>query len=335
MLPPEELASLGNKKICDPESLRIFATLKARAVSHISKTGVRFLGGWAIPDDQTDFIHDRLDEVRNEFLNAKETFLANYDLEIKNWVDKHPGWERLIAGSAVSVDQVRRRLGFGWQFYKVVPPEKPLAANDLNMEVAGLGQTLFGEIAKDAQSVWSKVYAGKTEVSHKALSPLKAMRHKLMNLSFVEPLATPIVALIDGAISNVPKRGLIRGQHLLMLQGLVSVLRDPESLREHGEKVLNGQASLDTLSAISQANIVIGNAPVIDVQDDLNSSDDLDIEDLPEIDIPMDQLILDGFDDPDDSGCPIGCPVENDGEGQTDRHSKTGNNLNIDSLGLW
>jgi len=30
-LPPEKLASLGSKKVCDPD-LRVFATLKARAV---------------------------------------------------------------------------------------------------------------------------------------------------------------------------------------------------------------------------------------------------------------------------------------------------------------
>jgi hypothetical protein len=115
----------------------------------------------------------------------------------------------------------------------------------------------------------------------------------------------------------------------------VSVLRDPESLRGYGEKILNGQVSLDTLLAVSQASIETGRDPVIGVQDDPNSLDDLDIGCLPETDILMDQLILDGFDDPDDSGCPIVYPVENDDEGQNGRHSKTDNNLNIDSLGLW
>jgi hypothetical protein len=92
---------------------------------------------------------------------------------------------------------------------------------------------------------------------------------------------------------------------------------------------------LNTLTAVNQANDVIRSNTVIDDQDDPNSLDDLDIEDLPETDILMDRLILDGFDDPDDSDSPIGCSVDNDGKGQTDRHSKTGNNLNIDSLGLW
>ena len=32
-LPPEDLASLGSKRVCNPEDLRSFTTLKARAVS--------------------------------------------------------------------------------------------------------------------------------------------------------------------------------------------------------------------------------------------------------------------------------------------------------------
>ena len=32
-LPPEDLASLGSKRICNPEELKHFTTLKARVVS--------------------------------------------------------------------------------------------------------------------------------------------------------------------------------------------------------------------------------------------------------------------------------------------------------------
>ena len=34
-LPPEDLASLGSKRIADPSSLKIFSTLKARAFSFL------------------------------------------------------------------------------------------------------------------------------------------------------------------------------------------------------------------------------------------------------------------------------------------------------------
>ena len=52
-LPPESLASLGSKKVCNPEDLRVFATLKARAIALLDRHGVRFLGGWVIPEAAT------------------------------------------------------------------------------------------------------------------------------------------------------------------------------------------------------------------------------------------------------------------------------------------
>lgn len=41
-LPPDDLASLSSKRIANPESLRVFGTLKARAVNYLDRHGVRF-----------------------------------------------------------------------------------------------------------------------------------------------------------------------------------------------------------------------------------------------------------------------------------------------------
>jgi hypothetical protein len=261
-LPPEELASLGSKKICDPESLKIFTALKARAVWHLDKIGVRFLGGWAIPDDQRDYLFDRLVVIKNEFLDAKDTFLNNYSLAVQNWIDKHPGWERLIADSPVSIEEIRKRLTFSWQFYKVVPPDQSIVSDSLHREVASLGSTLFGEIAKEAHAIWNKVYAGKTEVSHKALSPLKSMRQKLTGLAFVEPKVAPVADLIEDTLQSMPKRGLISGQSLLLLQGLVTALKDPALILEHVEKVMAGQSSSSFLLNLANSPLEAGNIGV-------------------------------------------------------------------------
>ena len=66
-LPPEDLASLGSKRICDPEDLRIFGTLKSRAVSLLDRHGVRFLGGWAIPLDQAEWTVSELEQILHDF----------------------------------------------------------------------------------------------------------------------------------------------------------------------------------------------------------------------------------------------------------------------------
>ena len=50
-LPPKDVASLGSKKICDPEALANFERLKKEAQRLCEQVGVRFLGGYAVPEE--------------------------------------------------------------------------------------------------------------------------------------------------------------------------------------------------------------------------------------------------------------------------------------------
>ena len=256
-LPPDDLASLGSKKVCDPRELRIFGTLKARAVNLLDRTGVRFLGGWGIPEDKADDIVAELTIIRDDFLSAKEQFLNRYDEAVKDWISQHPGWESLIGDSIVSADYVRSRLDFRWQFFKLVPPTDNAVGHGLQDEVKELGGTLFDEVSKAAADTWRRCFEGKDKVTHKALSPLRSIHAKLAGLNFVEPRVVPIVDLLDTAFNRVPKRGHIEGSELVMLQGVVSLLRDPATLVAHGQKIIEGQDASDIL-----AGLVAGTLPV-------------------------------------------------------------------------
>ena len=249
-LPPEELASLGSKKICNPQELRIFGTLKARAVNLLDRTGVRFLGGWAIPEDKADEIVAELTAIRDDFLNAKEQFLNRYDEAVRDWILQHPGWENLIGSSTVSADCVRSRIGFKWQLFKLLPPTDAAVHQGLHDEVNELGGTLFGEVAKAATDTWHRCLEGKDKVTHKALSPLRSIHAKLSGLSFVEPRVVPVVDLLETTFNRIPNRGYIHGSELVMLQGVVSMLRDPATLVAHGQKILEGKDANDILAGL-------------------------------------------------------------------------------------
>ncbi|MDD2389209.1 MAG: DUF3150 domain-containing protein [Desulfobacterales bacterium] len=273
-LPPEKLASLGSKKICNPKELRIFGTLKSRAVSLLEKAGVRFLGGWAIPEARIQDINSELELIAQDFIHEKETFLARYDEAVMEWVQNNPGWESLIAGSTVSADYVRSRLGFKWQMFKVVPPrgsKKALTATGLVDEVENLGSTLFGEIAKTASDTWHQSYVGRTEVTRKALSPLRSIHRKLAGLSFVEPRVAPVVDLLDTALNKISSKGKIAGAELVMLQGLVSLLSDPVALVEHGQKIIEGQTADGILQGLLRQSVM----PVVEAASDMDIGDDI------------------------------------------------------------
>ncbi len=244
-LPPDDLASLGSKRVADPETLKIFSTLKSRIFSYLDRHGVRFMSGWAIPEDKAAIIVNELVNVRDEFMRAKDDYLAIYEQSLENWIAKHKQWAAIIRNSIVSSDYVRARMDFRWQLYKVAPlvqheNEQAVLESGLTEEVVNLGQTLFGEVAKSAEDIWKKVYAGKNEVTHKAFSPLKTLHAKLTGLSFVEPHVAPVADLIMSALNRMPKRGIIAGTDLLLLQGLVCLLKDSEALVEQAQGLING-----------------------------------------------------------------------------------------------
>ncbi|MGE4297897.1 MAG: DUF3150 domain-containing protein [Desulfovibrionaceae bacterium] len=276
-LPPEKLASLGSKRICDPAELRIFGTLKGKAVTLLDRIGVRFLGGWAIPEQAVQRVQTGLQAIADDFQSAKEAFLYRYDDAVRGWIQDNPGWEEVIARSVVNVDQVRSRLGFGWQLFRVVPPRKDRkveAQAGLAEEVSGLGARLFGEVARMAREVWHKSYAGKTEVTRKALSPIRTLHRKLSGLSFVEPRVAPVVELIEAALDGLPDTGKIEGGELVMLQGLVCLLGDPERLVEHGQKVMDGKSPDMILKGLLKAPVLPVQELVAEDQDEDHGEED-------------------------------------------------------------
>lgn len=256
-LPPDDIASLGSKRICDPARLCIFNTLKARAFNLLDRHGIRFLGGWGIPEEKADMIIAELCAIRDEFQSEKELLLATYDDGIQEWIARHPRWAKLIEKSTVSSDYVRARMTFAWQLYQVVPPSlsngHTLCESGLPAEVAGIAGTLFHEIAREADDIWVKVYSGKSSVTHKALSPLRSLREKLMGLTFVEPHVAPVAKLVDTALARTQRKGNIVGADLLMLQGLVCLLRAPNALIRHAQQILEGNSATVVLDQVGGA----------------------------------------------------------------------------------
>ena len=280
--------------MCNPEDLRVFATLKARAIALLDRHGVRFLGGWVIPESATRMVIESLETIGADFTTAKDAFLGRYDQAIRDWISQNPGWEKLIAGSLVGIDTVRARLGFAWQMFKIVPPKKvgkTEVERPLLDAVASLGNTLFGEVAKVADEAWHKSFAGKVDVSSKALSPLRGLRIKLAGLSFVEPRVTPVVDLLDAAMASLPDKGPIAGSDLVMLQGLVCLLRDPAALVEHGQKILEGQTPDDTLRGLVALPIGNPSTPFPDDEEQEEEESPFAEGDLP----PSDEVKIDSL----------------------------------------
>ena len=244
-LPPGDLASLGSKRVCNPKEIQTFNTLKSRAVALLDRHGVRFLGGWAVPQKGIDEICMELAAIRDDFNQAKHEFLKRYQQAVADWIASHPKWAGIIKNSVETEDYVRSRLGFRWQVFQVQTPAQTgsVYQGELGSDISDLGLTLFEEVAQAASLAWKRCYSGKTEITRKALSPLKGIEQKLLGLTFVEPRVAPVAELIATAIQEIPKRGAIQGSILTRLQSLVCMLCEPKLILRHGQRMLEGKTN--------------------------------------------------------------------------------------------
>ncbi|MCP3858395.1 MAG: DUF3150 domain-containing protein, partial [Phycisphaeraceae bacterium] len=112
--------------------------------------GIRFLGGYAVPEERLDTVAAELDALGDSFAKERATFVAGYGQAIEDWIALHPQWEAAIRKAVDPASVVESRFGFGYQLYRIAPAEN---AGNLAEQVEGLGDSLFGEVARIAREL--------------------------------------------------------------------------------------------------------------------------------------------------------------------------------------
>lgn len=234
-LPPEQVASLGSKRIIDPEDLSVFHTLKKRAERTCEAIGVRFLGGYAIPREKTEAVSQTLAEIAQSFTKEKENFLQRYDEAVEDWVRQYPDFERQLRKELTPLEQVRTRIGFEYAMYRVAGAET--AIGNLGDQVGRLGSQLLREIAVEARDLYEQSFAGSAgsdrKASRKALGPIRRMREKLAGLGFLDAAVAPMVKTIDALFAAVSKTGPLEDALYDQALSIVLILSDPDKVRRH------------------------------------------------------------------------------------------------------
>lgn len=239
-LPPEDLASLGSKRLLDPDKLSVFNRLKKEAERICLRIGTRFLGGYAIPCESAPAMITELERIALEFAQAKADFLAGYDTAVKDWVVRHPEFADILEKAVDSVEFVATRLSFDYLMVSIgLPealPEKDIAR--LESKVASLSEQMFYEIAVDANQLIEQSLLGKEQVTRHALRPIKRMRDKLDGLGFLDYRVAPVVSTLDALLNRIPSKGAIDGSLLQEIFATALLLADPDKTRRHGEGLL-------------------------------------------------------------------------------------------------
>ncbi len=239
-LPPEDLASLGSKRLLDPDKLTVFNRLKKEADRICLRVGSRFLGGFAVPVESAADITTELERIALDFAAAKTEFIAGYDTAVTDWVVRHPEFAGIIEQAVDSVEFVSTRLSFNFLVVSVGLPDSlpPADVARLESKIGSLSEQMFYEISVEANQLIEQSLLGKEQVTRNALRPIRRMRDKLDGLGFLDHRVAPVVSTIDDLLARIPNKGAIEGSLLQEILATAMLLSDPDKTRRHGEGLL-------------------------------------------------------------------------------------------------
>ena len=238
-LPPEQLVSLGSKRICDPETTKVFDRLKRRAIRACEEVGVRFLGGYAVPVSRAVELADKLDVIEREFVDARSVFCKDYDKNIQEWLAQdwivaNPNFRSALEVAITPVGVVGSRLGCHYTACRLAPAggDQPILNRGLEKEVNGLAGQLFREIAQAAREALESSFLGKQSIGQRAVNALKKMQSKLASLSFLNPQVATVAQTFDDVLMRLPDKGDVEGQDFQLVLSLMMNLSDETKILE-------------------------------------------------------------------------------------------------------
>jgi uncharacterized protein DUF3150 len=272
-LPPEDLASIGSLKLCDPKRLTKLNSIKRAAERDCDRVCVRFLSGYATDQKNEADLVTKLTDRKRQFEEQAREFVSSLHTEFDQWIAQHPQHEALIRKALPNVADVASRLSFDFQIYRVgaVNDSDTSSVNQgLVKATGGLSGRLFAEIEAEAKSAWKRTYDGKDVVGQKALRPIRAIREKMHALKFLDARVLPLIRHIDTVLGAVPKAGKVEGAEFLAVVGLLRMLCDSEQMAqrdantsqdpgEHTDDVVQ-TASIDELPLPAVGGAVNGDA---------------------------------------------------------------------------
>jgi Protein of unknown function (DUF3150) len=220
----QRLISLGHKRLLPKEALAPFAVLESRAHALVEASTFPFLNGLGhfLPNAKLEEMTQKLNTLRQEFLEAQAHFLARYaevrEQALAEWQTAAgrlvPEPERLLAVISASfpgTEQMARQFGFEVHLFQIQVPEAlgldivhlgdqqhviqartqaaAQAARQIHQEVEGFVAdcvaSLRQQTAQLCEEMLESMRSGKTGVHQKTLNRLVKFIDQFKQLNFV------------------------------------------------------------------------------------------------------------------------------------------------------
>lgn len=227
-IPPEGLMSLGQKTTFDPSLVKPLNTMRKAAERRLTKFGVKFLGGFAIPVSDKDAALADIAEIKRSFEDAAAEFFRAYPQSVQDWTAQAGEWQHALVNAADSVEVIQKKTRFDFRVFTVNAVDQ---SDDGDWAANGMAGQLFHEVAGEAAKTFKESLHSKDKVTHKVRSPFQRMKQKLAGLAFLDKGIQALVDRIDDTMRALPPQGTpIEGPALSMLQGLCMLLKDEDNV---------------------------------------------------------------------------------------------------------
>lgn len=228
-LPPQELASLGSKRLFDPAKLRPFGALKARAHALLERNGIKFCGGYAIAEDRADGIRDQLADIWREFERTKTDFCNEYANGCKEWIAQHPDWADILRNAMPSPHEMPNRFHFSYQFFQIQPTNVLGGeGNDSHTTILDMGDKALGEICTMAKAIYEDTFKDKHELKAKSFQPIERLISKIHAVSFTHPRVEAVGEMLTEALRTVESERYSKGV-VDIFKGVLIAMTNPVS----------------------------------------------------------------------------------------------------------
>ena len=277
-MPPEDVATLGSKKICDPKSLNVFRALDSRMEAACFAVGARFLKGFAIPDTALTDLTVDLDGYVAEFEREKQAFLHKYDEDVEKWIAAHKDCEDVIRRSILPATEVERRLTAGYAVFRIGYAPVIQTEAVLDNKVGGICDTLYREVETEARDVLQSAYSG--NVTRRILYPITRLLQKLDGLSFLDAGIGRLVGALRPTLAGL--QGIegrrFTASEVTQVLSIVNLLTSTAAMK----KIAGG---LDTF-AMPEENDLLSQIPHHEPESDVNEAFEMPAVPTPTADEP-------------------------------------------------
>jgi hypothetical protein len=252
-LPASNAITEGSIKIFPCDGTKELLAVRRGLFRKLQSKGVRALGSQNV----FAVLTGELPEIEREIARAESLFEAacddlrlKYDRLFEEHVSSNPEAETTIRSLKMPMDVALSKCRFSTDVFRIAPFLREGQSNEEGVEgiVRGLGRKLYEELAEDMEKLLKhEAFEQRRRVGQKTMRPLRAQLVKLKKLAFLDPAVDGAIQLVTETLEQLPAEGYIEGQAFQMLEKLVEVMSDPDTLLNAASKVKNGIPPCDVL----------------------------------------------------------------------------------------